>query len=200
MLIFNQYKGITDSKAEVLKQPLQTAVTVNTFDFELFEVQEKIHIIISVKDFKSIVLHADTLRSHISARYSFPTRPLQLSYGSEGMLCEFTLMTTGEHNGVSLPATGTSTNGINTSTRTASVPGSKASMDTMQPPTVPASRSAARKGNQPVSANSVRERRTGSEPDSLFVPLADEDREWDPQGYRNEDEVLGWDASANDVR
>ena len=55
-----------------------------------------IHIGINVRDFKAIVTHAETLKATISAAYSRPARPMQISYDGNGIRCEFTLMTTGE--------------------------------------------------------------------------------------------------------
>ena len=84
---------------EILKHPLQTSVAIDELDFEEFAVEDKLRIGISVKDFKAIVTHADTLKSSISAHYSYPTRPLQLTYQGHGMQCDFTLMTIGEYRG-----------------------------------------------------------------------------------------------------
>ena len=81
---------------EVLKQSLQTSVAVDTLEFDSFSVHETLHVVISVKDFKAIVLHADGLGSNVTACYSHAMRPMQISYESQGMSCEFTLMTTGE--------------------------------------------------------------------------------------------------------
>jgi len=86
---------------EALKHPLETAISLHTSDFEDFHMQQDMHIVISVKDFKAIVTHADTLRASISAHFSFPTRPLQFNYHNLGMHSEFTLMTTGDMRGAS---------------------------------------------------------------------------------------------------
>lgn len=84
---------------EILKHPLQTSVAIDALDFEEFTVEEKLRIGISVKDFRAIVTHADTLKTSISAHYSYPARPLQLTYQGHGMQCDFTLMTVGEYRG-----------------------------------------------------------------------------------------------------
>lgn len=65
-------------------------------DFEDIEVQEKLHIIISVKDFRSVLQHAQTTSSQLSSCYSSPGRPMKLSYSADGFQCEFILMTVGE--------------------------------------------------------------------------------------------------------
>ena len=182
---------------EVLKQPLPTAVSVSTADFDLFDVQEKMHIVISVRDFRSIITHADTLKGYVTALYSVPARPLQLAYGAEGMQCELTLMTTGENQGTAIPAANKSNTIVPTAVATAQE--SETAPEKMQAPSLPASRSASRRLNQMGSTSRSNTRRPVPEADSLFVPLADEDREWDPQDNRENDEVLGWDASATNV-
>jgi cell cycle checkpoint control protein RAD9A len=53
------------------------------------------HVVINVKDFKTIVAHADGLGCSISAWYSCPNRPMRVSYSNGSITCEFTLMTTG---------------------------------------------------------------------------------------------------------
>ncbi|KAF8469708.1 Rad9-domain-containing protein [Kalaharituber pfeilii] len=80
---------------EILKQPLHTAVSMDTVDFEEFTVEEGLHITINLKDFKAIINHADSLGATVTAYYSAPGRPLQIQYDRDGMRCEFTLMTTG---------------------------------------------------------------------------------------------------------
>lgn len=83
-------------------------------EFEDFTVEEELHITINLKDFKvcyptiaatcqltivgnlqAIIYHADSLGATISGYYSDPGRPLQVQYDRDGMICEFTLMTTG---------------------------------------------------------------------------------------------------------
>lgn len=184
-------------RIEVLKQPLQTAVSLSTADFDMFNVQEKMHVIVSVKDFKSVITHAETLKNYITALYSVPTRPLQLIYGSQGMQCEFTLMTTGESQGTIIPTP--TKNAAVMPTTTEPTHTNDTTLETMQPPSIPPSRSAARRLNQMIATSRSTTKRNEPEPDSLFIPLADEDREWDPQDYRENDEVLGWDASATNV-
>ena len=58
--------------------------------------QNDMHIIINVKDFRAIVTHAETLRGSLSAQFSFPSRPMQFSYQNFGGHCEFTLTTQGD--------------------------------------------------------------------------------------------------------
>jgi cell cycle checkpoint control protein RAD9A len=194
--VFKSYTEKISNGREVLKHPLVTAVAVNISEFEHFNVQPGLHIIISVKDFKAIVTHADTFKASLTAYYSQPTRPLQFSYGSDGLLCEFTLMTSGDYNS----ATAAPTPAAQPSNRTISRAQSTRTNDSrsMPPPTAPASRRSTRP--QPGSANKDASPKPQSDPDpeSLFVGQDDdEEARWEPADYSNEEEMLGWDASAN---
>jgi len=191
-----------DTAAEILKQPLQTSVSVHTTDFDEFKVQERMHIIISVKDFKAIVSHAATLDTSITAYYSQPSRPMQFGYGIQGIHCEFTLMTAGDARSVP-----TSAITHTTSSRATSETTSAANMRNNQtrrapqlpPPAVPATRSGTRQ-LRPVGPGmkAAGRKQTETESDSLFVPLEDDQR-WEPAEYPAEEENLAWDASANYV-
>ncbi|OTA99111.1 hypothetical protein M426DRAFT_68439 [Hypoxylon sp. CI-4A] len=82
---------------EVLKKPLHTSIAIERDEFEDFVVEEdKLHIVISVKDFRAIIQHAGILGSQIYAYYSMPSKPMQLKYDGDGIKCEFLLMTVGE--------------------------------------------------------------------------------------------------------
>lgn len=220
--VFKSYtEKISDGK-EILKHPLITAVAVNTSDFEDFSVQAGLHIVISVKDFKAIVLHADTLKTSLRAYYSHPTRPLQFSYGCDGLLAEFTLMTSGDYTGA--PPTPTlapyqaSATSQQQSRQTSHAP-SAASEHTdtrsmrseMPPPVQPASRReqngrlrtpGSRQPSTPAQSQPAQAPTDAEDEDSLFVPHHDarlqeeEDVAWAPIDYDKE-ETLGWDASAD---
>lgn len=221
--VFKSYtEKISDGK-EILKHPLVTAVAVNTSDFEDFSVQAGLHIVISVKDFKAIVLHADTLKTSLRAYYSHPTRPLQFSYGCDGLLSEFTLMTSGDYTGT--PPTPTLTPRQPTATpqqqsRQASNAPSAASERTsthsmrseMPPPVQPASRrdqhgrlrnpGSRQPSTAPPQSQTAGSQAEPEDEESLFVPHDDarmqeeEDAAWAPIDYEKE-ETLGWDASAD---
>ncbi|KAF2687023.1 DNA repair protein Rad9 [Lentithecium fluviatile CBS 122367] len=189
-VVFKSFTEKISNGKEVLKHPLVTAVAVNTSDFEEFNVQPGMHIIISVKDFKAIVIHADTLKTSVKAFYSQPTRPLQFSYGSDGLLCEFTLMTSGDYNG---PATAP-TPAPQIPSRLASRAQSATDSRSMPPPTSPASRRSARRQAAPRKASSPKPQ---PDPESLFVNQdEEEDSRWEPLDH-NEEETLGWDAAAD---
>jgi cell cycle checkpoint control protein RAD9A len=194
--------------AEVLKQPLETAISIHTDDFEDFHVQEKMHIVISVKDFKAIVTHAETLRGPISAHFSYPTRPLQFSYQNFGIHCVFTLMTTGDYREASSTPAPKFISTRSSSRQTSAVPPPLSrTTSEMPPPARPAiskplsgqsQRTSLRERiRQPSATTAETETDPDPDPDSLFMPGGDDDQTWDPPNYDNdEEEMLGWDASA----
>lgn len=83
---------VTDGK-EILKQPLQTSVAFDTTDFEKWEVEEGLGIAVALKDFKSIITHAEGLKIHLDACYGKSGMPLKLEYDHNGMKCEFIMQT-----------------------------------------------------------------------------------------------------------
>ena len=195
-------------------------------DFEDFAVEEMVHIGISVKDFKAIVMHAETLKSSITALYSYPTRPMQLSYREKGMLCEFTLMTIGDFRGGSVtPAPAAIQNSPTTSTSATSsaTPSdrntSRAQTErqsshqisaqesqqvpskAMPPPLQPASRSFTREPlSQRPSRPSPPPPKASLDHESLFLPTEeDEELKWGERTFGEEEDTLGWDANAERV-
>ncbi|KAF1921171.1 Rad9-domain-containing protein [Ampelomyces quisqualis] len=197
--VFKSYTEKVTNGKEILKHPLVTAVAVNRSDFEEFSVQAGLHIIINVKDFKSIVVHADTLKTDIKAFYSQPTRPLQFSYGCDGLISEFTLMTSGDYSGA--PSTPTPAPQTLSSRQNSHAPSTNAKrVDTqsvhsdMPPPIEPASRlERSTRLGKPAS----RQPAVPQDPESLFIQdPEEEDSAWAPLDYEKE-ETLGWDASAD---
>lgn len=186
------------------------------------------HVAISVKDFRAIVLHAETLKTNVQAYYSLQTRPIQLSYNENGVDCEFTLMTIGDYQGSSMTPAPITVRG-SSATLTASLPLRQASVEptqgntvrgveeqqkeAMPPPSQPASRSFPRTPQTQPGPGSFRpeslSQRTSRpsppppkaslDPESLFLPAGDNDRQWDETNYEDEEDTLGWDASGNHV-
>ena len=199
---------MTDADSDILKQPLQTSITIDNLDFEDFKVEEQLHIGISVKDFKAIVTHAETLKTSITALYSFPTRPMQLSYHEQGMQCEFTLMTIGDYRGGSVTPAPAAVRQVSAapaerepsrlSTVQTTVP---PKTTTMPPPSQQQSRSFTREvQSQRSQRPSPPPPKASLDPESLFVPAdEDDDRIWGEKNYDDEQDTLGWDASANNV-
>ncbi len=200
---------------EILKQPLQTCVTIDVLDFEEFHVEERVHIGISVKDFKSIVLHAETLKARVSALYSHPTRPMQLGYSEHGMNCAFTLMTIGDYRGGSVtpaPAVARNTS-VTPSARTNPQQASamqrsfqdhqQGRNNSMPPPMQKAPRNFTR---EPASQRPPRPSppppKASVDEESLFISMDDDDRKWGERNFDEDDfeDTLGWDPNANNVR
>lgn len=213
-VIFTSFTEKIQDGKEVLKQPMETVITLHTDDFEDFHMQANVHITINVKDFKAIVTHAETLHTPISAFFSYPTRPLQFSYQNEGMNCSFTLMTIGDYRGASATPNPNFVSTRSASRQPSMVPAPVQSRNTseMPPPARPASRmntdkpplsSQSQRG--PLRPESHHMLAPAPEPDddSLFMPAGDDDeRRWDPPNFDNdpeEEEMLGWDAS-NEMR
>lgn len=75
---------------------MQTSIAVEADEFDDIDVEDKLHIVISVKDFRAIIQHAGITGNAITARYSLPAKPIQLSYSGDALACEFLVMTVGE--------------------------------------------------------------------------------------------------------
>ncbi|KAI9750931.1 MAG: ribosomal protein S14, S11 [Chaenotheca gracillima] len=189
----------------ILKQPLQTSVSIDTAQFENFTVQEKLHIAISVKDFKAIIPHAETLNASVSATYSVPNRPMQLAYRASGMTCEFTLMTIGEYHGeppapAPMAAQRTSTSTVQPIKAVSGNERSRQDRTTMPPPERPPQRIVEDRPttSAPRPTPPTQPPQPSIDSQSLFIPDGEEDRRWDEPNYDDEDEeMLTWDASAD---
>ena len=150
-----------------------------------------------------MVVHAETLKTNVTAMYTQPSKPLQFEYSADGMHCEFTLMTIGESQATdSAPAPQAATRVA--PARQASNVGrtmSAASNGSMPPPPVPASRARpdqSRLGRRVVDRTEQDTQSQASQ--SLFVP-EDDDRQWQPaEEQEEEQDILGWDASGGHVR
>lgn len=187
---------------------MQTSIAIDTLDFKDFAVEEKLHIGISVKDFKAIVTHAESLKSTITANYSHPSRPLQLAYQEHGMQCEFTLMTIGEYRGSSVTPGPTTIRDRSTrsftkeeSARSSTEERGYRLPNNMPPPSQLASRNFVREVTSQRAPRPSPPPPTASvDHKSLFFPADDEDeRQWAAKNYDEEGDELGWDASADNV-
>lgn len=194
---------------------MHTSVAIDKEDFDEFIVREGLHIAINVKDFKAAVIHADSMKAAITARYTRACRPLQLAYTSEdGVESEFTLMTRGEvdendndDDGASRAASQLS---ARPSARHLAVPAANGSASTssatattsMPPPPSRPSVTQPTSSRQPELMSSAASRAALADiKDSLFVP-ADDDRQWDEQVFDEEDDtqdILGWDSNIEPV-
>ncbi|KAH0290623.1 Rad9-domain-containing protein, partial [Aureobasidium sp. EXF-3399] len=200
---------IMDGK-EILKQPLETAISLHIQDFDDFHAEEDVHIVINVKDFKAIVTHAESLKAPMSAQFSRPGRPLLFRYTDRGLTSEFILMTTGISQALP-PATAPKL----ASTRLGGMPSRQSSHAVSQ--TVGNRNTEMAPPPKPGPAGGLRDRRVlGSlgrqtsqatttsdadpDPESLFMPQGDaDDRRYDPTNFDEEpeEEMLGWDVNAD---
>lgn len=190
----------------MLKQPLHTTIAIDAMEFTEFTVEEKLHIVISVKDFKSIVTHAGITNTNIKAKYSRPSSPMQLTYGDEGILGEFILMTAGETRGSSVMQTGSRAASKRPGSRqTSAAPSTsdKSSLNAMPPPSkVPPTSRSRDDSRTKLSRPSPPPPQPSLQSRELFLPETDDDRRWDPLNYENEDEddaLLLWDTKVDDV-
>ncbi|KXX75252.1 DNA repair protein rad9 [Madurella mycetomatis] len=190
------------SNEAVLKKPLHTNIAVEMDEFDHVEVQDKLHIIISVKDFRAILQHAQMTSGELTTSYSNPGRPMKLSYGTDGVLCEFILMTVGEKDAMTQKHKNPRPNAAKAARQeldSVSHRGSSVVNDNQQVPPQPAS-------NPPQQKTPVRPRQTAFEirpqpmpspatdrSESLFVNQADDDEQWEPVDT-NEDEEEGENA------
>ena len=188
-----------NNHADVLKRPMQTSVTIDNLDFQKFEVQEQLQIGIVLKDFKSIVTHAESMKTSITAQYSFPNRPMQFRYSEGGVQCEFTLMTIGDSRGSSLtPASEESRqNSITPLQERQQQRTTQRLKITMPPPTQPASLSKGSRSNVTNQRPSPPPPKPSLDPESLFLPQhEDEDRQWGERHEKDDEDTVGWSASA----
>ncbi|KAI9895074.1 MAG: hypothetical protein M1814_000299 [Vezdaea aestivalis] len=206
---YHQFTQLTDNGSlEILKQPLQTSVTLDTYDFLRFDSEEGVHIAISVKDFKALAAHADTIDANISAQYTSPTRPMKLSYEAYGLHCEFVLMTHSDTKSTPstqgperrLRSTTPHVPNLQPSTRVLdrSIPQTKVDRAAMPPPFRPTTQnfevgsahSGVRRPSPPLQTSDL-------DTESLFVQDGDDHR-WDPQTADDvadaQRDVLGWDT------
>jgi cell cycle checkpoint control protein RAD9A len=186
-------------------------VAIDTKDFEEFTVKDGLHIAINVKDFKAVVIHADTTKTSITARYTRPCRPLQLAYVSEdGIDSEFTLMTRGEvdeaDNGDADASRPVSQLSARPAARRvaarepATNPSASAASSARSAMPPPSSRPAISSRKPELMSSAASRAALADIHDSLFVP-ADDDRQWDEQVYDEADDqdILGWDSNIEPV-
>lgn len=193
----------TKFSIEVLKQPLRTTIAVEILDFAEFKVEEELHIVISVKDFKSIITHAGITNTNIRALYSKPSSPMQLTYSENGMQCEFILMTTGESRATSI------TPAANLGQAASKKPAARKPLEAMSslkrsrsgtempPPLGVAGDLAREHTKRKTSRPSPPPPQPSIQSDALFLP-ADDDHKWDPVNYEDEaSEMLLWNVDGD---
>ncbi|KAJ5655159.1 hypothetical protein N7507_007109 [Penicillium longicatenatum] len=206
-------KRIADGD-EILKNPIHTSVAAAKLDFEEYSVEDNMHITIDLKDFKAVVIHAETGMAIITAQFTRPCKPMQLAYAIPGIKAEFTLMTRGEGDPDDAPSSSRATisqllrrtpapvsTAAQASTRDDSL---RASENTPMPPPPPRNRPL-----RPLHGSSTQDRLSRNSPsqrpsalaasesmefDSLFV--SQDDDQWDELISKEEpQDILGWDAT-----
>jgi cell cycle checkpoint control protein RAD9A len=197
---------------------MHTSVAVERKDFNDFNVQEGLHIGTMVKDFRSIIAHAETVRTQVAARYSRGNRPMQISYGEGGLKAEFTLMTRGSTN---IPSTASNASTRATPARDLSMRSASRPADTPAPTSGSAQAgeglSTDAAGHMPPPSRiSLRDRGLSKQPslpkadsaesaapsasineDSLFIPGDNDDRQWEEPNFDEEPDIVTWENPAD---
>lgn len=133
---------------------------------------------------------------------------MQLTYRGHGLQCDFTLMTIGDYRGGSVtpapPAVGEGSNAPvekSQSRQPSNQAIAQPKATVMPPPSQPASRSFTKEPqSQKAPRPSPPPPQPSLDPESLFIPVdEDEDRLWGERNYDEDQDRLGWDASANEV-
>ncbi|KAL2201148.1 Rad9-domain-containing protein [Corynascus similis CBS 632.67] len=204
-----QKRGAVSNEA-VLKKPLHTNIAVEMDEFDDVEVQDKLHIIISVKDFRAILQHAQMTSGALTTSYSNPGRPMKLSYSTDGVLCEFILMTVGEKDALTQKHKNPRANAAKAAAAAApqldsgSHRGSSVGNSNQpEPPTTtprPPQQKTPVRPRQPAFEirPSPMPPPTTARSDSLFVDQAEDDEQWEPVNPDEEEEETGrleWNAT-----
>lgn len=212
----------------VLKKPLRTTISLEIDEFDDIDVEDDLHIVITVKDFRAIIQHAGITGNDISTRYSLPACPIQLAYLGDSISCEFLIMTVGDRG--ANPAQKTKKGRKSAPPKTAGprleAISRRTSVAPSEPPQPPQNQPEPAPQPAPTASLSARPqlstarasasrsgvfdlRPTQQQPppqatmmsESLFV---DDDGGWEPMRDEDEDEEednarLGWDHSAEPV-
>ncbi|KAH0831638.1 putative DNA repair protein rad9 [Fonsecaea pedrosoi] len=221
---FTSYTEKIQAGREILKQPMHTSVALERKDFSDFNVQEGLHIGTMVRDFRAIVTHAETMHSQVTARYSRSNRPLQISYGENGLQAEFTIMTRRSANvpsSTSVATTPARDLSMRPSSRPPEAPtlASQTSSFNSRPPRSadtrmpPPARSSLHNRDQPAQTTSEQADSGDSapglaaapapsmsiDPHSLFIPADDDDHQWDEPNFEEEPDIVTWDENADNA-
>lgn len=92
---FTSYTEKIQDGNEIIRHPTHTSVQLDDEDFDVCRIEKNHHISVSVKDFRSIIYHAQTMKANVKAVYSSGHRPTQITYNVPYISVEFTLMTKG---------------------------------------------------------------------------------------------------------
>jgi cell cycle checkpoint control protein RAD9A len=177
---------------------------MDKLDFDDFSVEEKIHIGITVRDFRSIVTHAESLVTVIKTNYSYPGKPLRMAYTEHGMQCEFILMTIGEYRGGSVTPAPVGGRGTYRPPKAVQPPKpldedqSRQPPQSMPPPPLPASRSFVQSASQQSAKPLPLPPKASIDQESLFLD-DDDDGPWEERDYEKDEDQVGWEDSGASV-
>ncbi|KAF3770265.1 hypothetical protein M406DRAFT_246528 [Cryphonectria parasitica EP155] len=215
--------SVNNEVIAVLKKPLHTSIAVEMDEFDDIAVPEKLHIIISVRDFRAVLQHANWTSNELNAAYSRPGRPMKVSYNGDGIICEFILMTVDEKStaaqrkGQSKAAAKAARPALDAASASASAssrPASAANIPSRQP-SPPQQKAQEQQGqstrmppprrpNPPRSSQfdiraPLRQPPSTLKSDSLFMPQPDEDDQWEPVNPNDDEDDeharLEWEPS-----
>jgi cell cycle checkpoint control protein RAD9A len=216
------------SATELLKKPLHTSIAVDKDEFVDLALEDKLHIIVNVKDFRAILQHAQLIAGDLSASYSRPGRPMKLHYSADGIVCEFVLMTVGTQtaslaqklrkgkgktvavNGGLEAATASNSSRagsvvVNGATPAPSAPQEQAQAAVPRPAPRPATATFEMRPPPLPPVPPALPMASTLSSESLFVLQPDEDSQWEPMNEDEEDDMgererLGWDTGSQQVR
>lgn len=175
-------------------------------EFEDVEVEDELHIIVPVRDFRAVVQHAGIAGTEISTRYSHPGQPIKVWYAGDAMRCDFLLMTVGERGNPGQKMTRQKKSAapeLEAASRRGSAPPSERAASVPRPTPQP---SVARPSVQRRGYFEMRPSQAPPPPsrlmsDSLFVG-GDDDDDWAPvrdDEEEEEDARLEWDGTDRQV-
>lgn len=197
---------------EIIRQPTHTSVTLDDRDFDECKIEPDLHLSIPVKDFRSIIAHADTIKANVKVRYSQGHRPAQLTYALSGLSAEFTLMTKGTSSAaLSGPTSATPARGLSVrpTSQAAGTRNETTMTGTTQNDATPVRQHEERNPEPDTTRHPEPTRPKVStstsidtsappasiNPDSLFFPAAeDDDNRWDPQTFDNDEGMVTWET------
>ncbi|RKF79015.1 DNA repair protein rad9 [Golovinomyces cichoracearum] len=182
---------------EILKKPLHTNIAVDTLEFSGFSVEELLHIVISVKEFKAIVAHCAIHNVMVNAFYSHPSNPMQITYDFDGIISEFILMTVG--GSFATPANSENQKRAKRPASRQLTGAESSSRKQLNQESFPSNQIT----RGPSQSKSIRPSPPPLQPsqqsESLFIQQADHDRKWEPLNFDDEDgEMLLWDVTEKD--
>lgn len=189
---------------------MRTSIAMDLDEFEDVEVEDELHIIVPVRDFRAVVQHAGITGTSLSTRYSHPGQPIKVWYAGDAMHCDFLLMTVGERGNPGQKmrrqraGKKTTAPGLEAASRRGSAPPSEraASVPQSTPQPSVARPSVQRKGYFEMRPSQAPPPPSRLMSDSLFVG-GDDDDEWAPvrddEEDQEEDARLEWDGTDRQV-